>query len=74
MTKIQETMFAESKFMRIFLMIICALLIFAGPTYVPYILADILGLNYVASLVIGLALFAVGIFMIVYLAKKKILS
>jgi hypothetical protein len=73
MTEIQGSEFTESKFMRVFLIIIGALLIFAGPTYVPYILNSI-GLDYIASLVIGIALFAVGIIIIVYLAKKKVIT
>jgi cytochrome c biogenesis protein CcdA len=64
----------DSKFMRVFLIIIGALLVFMGPTYVPYILARVLNLNLLAANVVGIALFIVGILMIIYLARKKILS
>ncbi len=64
----------ESKFMRVFLVLIGALLIFTGPTYIPYILSNVLGLDYIASIVIGIVLLVVGILMIVYLAKKKVIT
>jgi len=64
----------ESKFMRVFLIIIGALLVFTGPTYVPYILANVLGLNVLASKVVGFVVFIVGILIVVYLARKKIIS
>ncbi len=64
----------ESKFMRVFLIIIGALLVFAGPTYVPYILANVLNLNALAANVVGFVLFIVGIAIIIFLARKKIIS
>jgi pilus assembly protein TadC len=73
MTEIQGTEIAESKFMRVFLTLISALLIFAGPTYIPYIL-EAIGLAYIAAIVLGVALFAVGLFMLFYLYRKKIIN
>lgn len=64
----------ESKFMRVFLIIIGALLVFAGPTYVPYILANVLNLNALAANIVGFVLFIVGIAIIIFLARKKIIS
>jgi hypothetical protein len=64
----------ESKFMRVFLIVIGALLVFAGPTYVPYILANVLNLNVLAANVVGFVIFIVGILIIIYLARKKIIS
>jgi hypothetical protein len=64
----------ESKFMRVFLIIIGALLVFAGPTYVPYILANVLNLNTLAANIVGFAIFIVGILIVIYLARKKIIS
>jgi len=64
----------DSKFMRVFLIIIGAFLVFMGPTYVPYILANVLKLNLLAANVVGIALFIVGILIIIYLARKKIIS
>ena len=64
----------ESKFWRVFLILGAALMIFAGPTYVPYVLADVLKLNYIASIIIGFALFIVGVFTMIYLIKKKVIT
>jgi len=63
-----------SKFWKVFLVVAAVFLIFAGPTYVPYVLADILKVNYIASIVTGLILFVLGFVLIVFLARKKILT
>jgi uncharacterized membrane protein HdeD (DUF308 family) len=63
-----------SMFWRVFLILGAALMIFAGPTYVPYVLNDALKLNYIASIVIGFALFIVGIFTMIYLIRKKVIT
>jgi hypothetical protein len=63
----------SSKFWRTFLVIVAVLLIFAGPTYVPYMLADGLKVNYAASVVSGFALLIVGFALMWYLVRKKII-
>jgi len=63
-----------SKFWRIFLVIVAALLIFAGPTYVPYLLWDVLNVDYVASIVSGLVLLIVGLVLMWYLIRKKVIT
>ncbi|HEX9261230.1 MAG TPA: hypothetical protein VF893_01730 [Candidatus Bathyarchaeia archaeon] len=63
----------ESKFWRTTLLIVTVLLIFAGPTYVPYVLNSVLNLDYIASTVTGIVLLAVGLLMMWYLIRKKII-
>jgi FtsH-binding integral membrane protein len=63
-----------SKFMRITLTITAALLIFVGPTYVSYLLAQTLEVDYVASIVFGLVLFIVGLVLLFYLIRKKVIT
>jgi hypothetical protein len=63
----------SSKFWRTFLVIVAALLIFAGPTYVPYLLLDFLKVNYVASIVSGFVLLIVGLVLMWFLVRKKII-
>jgi hypothetical protein len=63
----------NSKFMRTALVIVAVLLIFAGPTYVPYVLSNILSLNYVASVLVGLALLIVGLVLLWFLVRKKVI-
>ena len=63
----------SSKFWRIFLVIVAALLIFAGPTYVSYVLWDILKVNYVASIVSGFVLLVIGLVLMWFLVRKKII-
>ncbi len=70
--KTMETGFIGSKFGRVLLTIVSVLLIFAGPTYVIYVLTDIIRVNVVASFVIGFALFVVGLVMMRYLVQKKV--
>jgi hypothetical protein len=63
-----------SKFNKIALTIVAALLIFVGPTYVPAVLSDTLKLDYVLSVVVGAVLFIVGLVMLFYLVRKKIVT
>ena len=64
----------NSKLLRVLLIIVTVILIFAGPTYIPYILSTILNLNYIASVVSGFALFIVGLLLTLYLIRKKIVT
>jgi hypothetical protein len=64
----------NSKFMKVLLIIVTVLLIFAGPTYVSYLLFDVLNVNYVASIVTGFALFIAGLLLMWFLIRKKIIT
>jgi hypothetical protein len=64
----------SSKFWSTVLVIVAALLVFGGPTYVVYLLAHHFKLNYAASMVFGLVLFVVGLVLIWHLARKKIIT
>ena len=64
----------SSKFMKVFLVILAALLIFAGPTYVPYVLADLLHLNSAAAIAFGFILLVMGLALMWYLIRKKIIQ
>lgn len=64
----------NSKFMRLFLMLVAVILVFAGPTYVPYVLTDVLKVNQAASMVFGLVLLIIGLALLVYLIRKKIIE
>ena len=66
--------YESSKFMRVILIIVTVLLIFAGPTYVPYMLSSILNVNYVASMVSGFVLFIAGLLLMLFLIRKKIIA
>ncbi len=63
-----------SKFNRIALTIIAAVLIFVGPTYIPYLLSDTLGVDYVLSIIVGAVLFIVGLVMLFWLIRKKVIT
>ena len=63
----------SSKFWRTFLVLVATLLIFVGPTYVPYLLVDILKVNYVASIVSGVVLLIIGLVLMWFLVRKKII-
>jgi hypothetical protein len=64
----------NTKFMRVLLMILTVVLIFVGPTYVPYLLVDIAHVNYIASIITGFVLFTVGLFLMWFLMRKKIIT
>jgi hypothetical protein len=63
-----------SKFWRITLVIVSMLLIFVGPTYVPYAMANVLKLDYFASIGVGFVLFIVGMGFMVFLIRKKMIT
>jgi len=63
----------SSKFLRVLLVIVAVVLIFAGPTYVSYLLFDVLNVNYVASVVSEFALFIAGLLLMWFLIRKKII-
>jgi hypothetical protein len=64
----------NSKFMKVLLIIVSVFLIFAGPTYVSYVLVDVLNVNYLASVVSGFALFIAGLLLMGFLIRKKIVT
>lgn len=64
----------SSKFWRIFLVVVAVFLIFAGPTYVSYLLYIILKVNYIASVVSGFVLFIIGFLLMLFLVRKKIIA
>jgi hypothetical protein len=64
----------SSKFLRVLLTIVAFILIFVGPTYIPYLLFDVLKLNYFASIGTGFALFIAGLLLMWFLVRKKIIT
>jgi hypothetical protein len=64
----------DSKFTKIAMTIVAVFLIFIGPTYVPYLLSDVLKVDYVASVVAGAVFFIVGLAVLVYLIRKRIIE
>ena len=63
-----------SKFWRITLVILSMLLIFVGPTYVPYVMVHIIKIHYFISIGVGLILFIVGIVLMLFLIRKKLIT
>jgi hypothetical protein len=68
-----ESSFVSSKLGKALLTIVAVFLVFAGPTYVIYGLSVVLKVGLVASFVIGIVLFVVGLFLMRYLVQKKII-
>jgi hypothetical protein len=64
----------SSKSLKTFLVVLAAFLTFAGPTYVPYVLLNVLEINYAVSMAFGFALFVVGLVLMWYLIKRKVIS
>jgi hypothetical protein len=71
--EIEQVSGIESKFTKIVLTIISVLLIFVGPTYIPYLLTSA-GVEYFASIGLGLVLFIVGLVMLIFLIRKKVIT
>ena len=64
----------ESKFMKVTMTIVAVFLIFIGPTYIPFLLSDVLKVDYIASIGLGAVLFIVGLMVLVYLIRKKVIQ
>ncbi|MCL1978400.1 MAG: hypothetical protein FWG55_09940 [Candidatus Bathyarchaeota archaeon] len=64
----------NSKFLRVFLVMIAAVFIFVGPTYLPLILNEVLRVDFVVSMVTGFVVFLVGIFDLLFLAYKRVIT
>jgi len=71
--KQSKTGMLGSKYWKLFLVIIAGLLTFGGP-YAAYVLIHILELNYTVSMIFGFALFIVGLVLVWYLIRHKIVS
>ncbi len=65
---------AESRVLKMVLILLSILLIFVGPTYIPYLMIHHLYLDFAASMIFGLALFVVGIVMMAFLVRKNIVN
>jgi len=63
-----------SGFWRTLLIIFAALLTFAGPTYVVYAFNSVLKIDYAISVVSGFVLFIIGLAIIWYLIKQKVVT
>ncbi|MDI9578537.1 MAG: hypothetical protein QM398_10440 [Thermoproteota archaeon] len=64
----------DSKLVKIALTLISMVLLFAGPTYVPFLLAKVIGVEYFVSLGFGLSLFIVGFVLLYYLIRKRVVE
>jgi len=64
----------SSKFWKTLLTVFAAFLTFAGPTYVVYVLINILKIEYFLSMISGIVLFIIGLVLIWYLIKNKVIS
>jgi uncharacterized protein YjeT (DUF2065 family) len=64
----------NSKFWKAFLFVLAAFLIFAGPTYVVYALMSVLDISYVFSMISGFVLLVVGLVLLWYLIRNKVVS
>jgi hypothetical protein len=64
----------ESKFVKVAMTIVAVFLIFIGPTYIPFLMSDVLKADYIASIGLGAVLFIVGLAVLVYLIRKKVIQ
>ena len=69
-----DNSFINRKFGRVFLTIITVFLVFAGPTYVVYGLAEFVKVDLAASFLVGIVLFVIGLVLMRYLVQKKVIT
>ncbi len=73
-TTVEESSLLSSKLWRTLLTIVSVFLTFAGPTYMIYALAVTLKVDVAASFAVGFVLMAIGLVLMWYLVKKKIIE
>jgi hypothetical protein len=76
LTETEENMNVEvtySKFTRVAFVVVSMLLIFVGPTYVPYAMEKV-NVNGYVSAGVGALLFIVGLVFMLFLVKKKVIQ
>jgi hypothetical protein len=71
--KESETGMLSSKYWRAFLVIVSAAFTFGGP-YVAYVFTSVLGIGFTLSVISGFVLFIIGLVLIWYLVRKKVIS
>lgn len=64
----------SSKFWKTLLTVLAAFLTFAGPTYMVYVFIEILEIDYFLSMFSGVVFFVIGLVLIWYLIRNKIIS
>ncbi len=64
----------DSKFMKVAMTIVSVFLIFVGSTYVPYLMSDVLKIDYGASVLVGGVLFIVGLVLLIFVIRKKVIE
>ena len=57
-----------------FLTVFSAVLTFAGPTYVVYVLLKILNINWFVSIISGMVIFIIGLIVVLRLIKDQDLN
>ena len=72
--KTMDDTFMGSKFGKVVMTILAVFLVFAGPTYIVYGLAVVVKMDLAASFGVGFVLFIVGMVLMRYLTKKKIIT
>jgi hypothetical protein len=80
-TKKQETKVRNSKRLKLnavqfrtVWILIAVFLIFIGPTYIVYLIHDILGINYLVSMFLGFILFCLGLILLVKNKKPQYIN
>ena len=68
-----KTRFMSSKYPKMLVIIIMALLLFGGP-YILYVLYDVLKVRFLISGVIGFGSVLLGLILMWYLIKTKVIS
>jgi hypothetical protein len=64
----------ENPVKKTLLILVTALMIFAGPTYIVYALINIANLDYFVSMGTGFTIFVVGLVFLRLLMRKKMVS
>jgi len=73
MTQEESRAISDSKLLKVLLIVVAAFCTFGGP-YLVYVLTAALDLSFFVAFAAGLALFIVGIVLVLYLIRAKVIS
>ena len=65
---------AESKFWKTFLVLLAVFLVFGGPTYFVYVAINVLNLELAIAALAGFVLLLIGLVLVRFLTKKRIIA
>jgi hypothetical protein len=63
----------DSRYMKTLLILVTGVLLFVGPTYVPYAAIHVLKLSFIRAMLGGFIVFLIGLVLLWFIIRRKII-